>query len=407
MATITRVTLTCDLCGDGADVTTWTFGLDDKTYEIDLCLEDGKALVGVTTGYIAKARKMIPRPGRRPTRRQRSAGTFTRPATAASSDGARGPRVKVSGRGRVTGSPRGTAQTSRPQQQAATADGGRATGTGSESPSKASHPQNTEVTLTGAAEAAGAGQHKGIYVYGILPDDIEMAADVPGVGEHPGLLRDVRFGGLAALISDVDLSGQLGSPGDLRTYREILDATATEVPVVPLRFGTVLISEDAVARELLAAYHDEFAAALERLEGRAEFQVTGRYARDAVISEVVSQKTHARRLREVIEDKNPDTARPARIEFDRLMNEVITAWRAHDTRTLRHVMERLCVASVARHLADDLDAVHVAFLIGADSEREAEQAIKALARKWDGRIDLKLTGPMAAYDFAGTAQPED
>lgn len=46
----------------------------------------------------------------------------------------------------------------------------------------------------------------------------------------------------------------------VRTYREILDATAAEVPVLPLSFGTILASEDAVAEDLLTARHDEFTA---------------------------------------------------------------------------------------------------------------------------------------------------
>src|SRR5262249_19063813 len=121
---------------------------------------------------------------------------------------------KVSGRGRVTGSTR------EKREKAKTRRSGR----------------------QAAAGAAGVPQHKGIYVYGILPADIEVAAGVPGVGEHPGLLRDVRFDGLAALISEVGSSGPLGSPDDLRTHREILDATAAEVPVLPLPFGTILAS---------------------------------------------------------------------------------------------------------------------------------------------------------------------
>jgi hypothetical protein len=286
MATVTRVTLTCDLCGDAGDVTTWTFGLDGKAYEIDLCRKDGTALDRVAARYIPKARKVSARPGHRQARRQR--------------------------RGRATGS-----------------------------------------------------KQKGIYVYGILPDDIEVTGDTPGVGEHPGLLRDIRFDGLAALVSDVDMSGPLGSPEDLRTHREILDATAAEVPVVPLPFGTMLASEDEVAQELLAARHDEFTAALERLEGRAEFQITGRYVKDAV-----------------------------------------AAWREQDTRALRDAMAGVCVASVAREPAGELDAVNVAFLVDINEERTVERVTQALAREWEGRIDLQLLGPMAAYDFTGPAQPE-
>jgi Gas vesicle synthesis protein GvpL/GvpF len=249
-------------------------------------------------------------------------------------------------------------------------------------------------------------QQKGIYVYGILPDDIEVTGDTPGVGEHPGLLRDVRFDGLVALISDVDISGRLGSPEDLRAYREILDATAAEVPLVPLSFGTILTSEDAVAEELLAARHDEFTAALERLEGRAEFQVKGRYVKGALLERALSQNNRAARLHHAAEGNNPEAARTARIELDQLISEAVTAWREQDTRALRHVMERVCVASVAREPAGEMDAVNVAFLVDVNEERTVERVIEALAREWEGRIDLQVLGPMAAYDFTGPAQPE-
>jgi hypothetical protein len=305
------------MCGNAKDVETRTFGLDGKAYEIDLCQKDGNALGRVASGYIAKARKVTAKPGRRHGRRQRGGRPRVRAATSASGDGAK-------------------------------------------------------------ARAAGVQQQKGIYVYGILPADIEVAAGMPGVGEHPGLLRAVRSDGLAALISEVDLSGPPGSPEDLRTYREILDDTAVEVPVLPLRFGTILASEDAVARELLLAHHDEFTAALDQLEGRAEFQVKGRYIKDAVPAEVSSEDKHG----------------------------ATTARREQDTRSLRQAVEKVCVASIAREPADDLDAVNVALLVAADREREVERVIEDLAREWEGRIDLQLLGPMAAYDFAGTAQPE-
>ena len=350
MATVTQAQLTCDVCGDTNDVKTRTFGLDGTAYEIDLCRKDGNALGKVAARYIAKARKVTAkRRRRRHNRRPRS-----RTASAASGDGT----------------------------------GARAAG--SKQATKASRSR----------------RQKGIYVYGILPADIEVAGDIPGVGEHPGLLRDVRCDGLAALISEVDPSGRLGSPDDVRTYREILDATAEEVPVLPLRFGTVLASEDAVAKDLLAAHHDEFAAALDRLEGRTQFQVMGRYVEDAILGEVFSQDKQAAELQEAIHGQDPDAARDARTELGQFLSQAVKARRPEDTRTLMQAMERLCVASVAREPAYELDAVHVAFLVAVDHGPEVERVIEDLAHEWEGRIDVQLLGPMAAYDFTGTAQPE-
>ena len=315
MATVTQAQLTCDVCGDTKNIKTRTFELDGKAYVIDLCRKDGNALDRVAARYTSKARKVTAKRGSR----------------------------------RRGGKRRARAKTSRSQ------------------------PQNAKGSSTTAARAAGGQQQKGIFVYGILPADIEVAAGTPGIGKHPGLLRDIRCDGLAALISEVDTSGQLGSPDDLQAHREILDATAAEVPVLPLRFGTVLASEDAVVKDLLAAHHDEFTAALDQLEGRTEFQVKGRYVKDAV------------------PDEGPDEGRARREE---------------DTRALKQAMEGLCVASVAREPANELDAVHIAFLVPVDQEPEVERAIEDLAREWEGRIDVQLLGPMAAYDFAETAQPE-
>ncbi len=164
--------------------------------------------------------------------------------------------------------------------------------------------------------------------------------------------------------------------------------------------GPLIVAAD------LAARHDEFTAALDQLEGRTEFQVRGCYVEDAVLGEVLSQNKQAAGLREAIQGKDPDAARNARIELGRLLNRAVKARRDEDARALMQAMERLCVASVAREPAGELDAVHVAFLVAADQEPEVERVIEDLAHEWEGRIDVQLLGPMAAYDFAGTAQPE-
>ncbi|MBO0814185.1 MAG: GvpL/GvpF family gas vesicle protein [Actinobacteria bacterium] len=224
-----------------------------------------------------------------------------------------------------------------------------------------SRPQKAKAASRQAAKASGTQREKGVYVYGILPADIELAGEMPGVGEHPGPLGVVRADGLAALISEVGRPGRLRSPEDLRTYREILDSTAIEVPVLPLRFGTVLTGAEAVAGELLAPRHDEFAAALEQLEGRAEFLVKRRY-----------------------------------------IGEAATAEREEDTQALQQAMDGVCVASVVREPAHERDAVHVAFLVAVEEEDEVERVIEDLAREWGGRIEVQLLGPMAAYDFVKT-----
>jgi hypothetical protein len=97
MATLTQVTLTCDVCGKAKDVQTRTMGLDGKTYEIDLCPKDGKALSKAAAEYVSNARTTTTRPAPRVNgHRARS-----RTDTAAVRDWARASGMTISDRGRV------------------------------------------------------------------------------------------------------------------------------------------------------------------------------------------------------------------------------------------------------------------------------------------------------------------
>lgn len=97
MATLTQVTLTCDVCGKAKDVQTHTIGLDGKTYEIDLCPKDGKALTKTAAGYVSSARRITTRR----TPHENGHPLRSRAETAAIRDWARASGMKISDRGRV------------------------------------------------------------------------------------------------------------------------------------------------------------------------------------------------------------------------------------------------------------------------------------------------------------------
>jgi hypothetical protein len=241
----------------------------------------------------------------------------------------------------------------------------------------------------------------GTYVYGMVPGDVELKSGVRGVGNPPGEIRLVRSGDLAALVSVVDITKPLGTPEDLQAHEEILDSVVTESPVLPLRFGAVLANEDAVAKELLEANHDEFAAALQQLEGCAEYVVRGRYVESAILEEILSGNPTAARLGNRIRGADPDATRELRMQLGEIINNAVADKRKADTRLLVSAMKDHCAASVVRAATNELDAVYVAFLVETGKTGELEQAVTDLADRWPGRVELSIMGPMAPYDFVG------
>jgi hypothetical protein len=245
-------------------------------------------------------------------------------------------------------------------------------------------------------------QQTGYYVYGILPGDVELVEDIRGVRDQE--VRLVQIDELAALVSEVDLVGPIGTPEDLQVHQRLLDLVASVAPVLPLRFGAVLNSEDAVRTELLEAHQDEFTAALQELEGRAEFIVRGRYDESAILKEILSQDSEAADLREQIRGKDADATRRERMQLGEIISNAITARRDEDTRLLLSRMSDHSVASIVREPSHELDAVNVAFLLEDDQEDELNQVVEELGEDWGKQVELSVLGPIAPYDFVNASQ---
>jgi hypothetical protein len=243
----------------------------------------------------------------------------------------------------------------------------------------------------------------GVYVYGILPGDIELESQATGVGDPPSPVRLLKYRDIAALVSDVDVATPLGTPQDLVAHEDLLDASAAEAPLLPMKFGAVMASEDVVTAELLEPHYDGFRAALRQLEGYAEYVVEGRYVETAILAEVLRENPATADLAVQVTsaDAGPSQDRQARL--NEMISQAIAVKREQDTRVLGDALAAQVSASVARPATHALDAVHAAFLIEAHAGERLELALTKLAADWAGRVKLQLTGPVAAYDFAGGA----
>lgn len=238
-----------------------------------------------------------------------------------------------------------------------------------------------------------------IYVYGIVPADVRIDKGTKGVGDPPGDVSVIEHGDLAALVSPLKTDRSLGTPDDLQAHADLLDAAASEVPVLPLRFGAVLAGANAVRDELLAAHHDEFRAALDELDGKAEYVIKGRYESSAVLAEILESNEQAARLREQIRGKPEDATRQERIALGEVISNDIDARRNADTQRVVELLSERGIAVSVRQPTHDDDAVHVACLAETERQADLEQLAGDLAGQWSGRVTLRLLGPLAAYDF--------
>ncbi|MEU9509006.1 GvpL/GvpF family gas vesicle protein [Micromonospora sp. NPDC048170] len=246
-------------------------------------------------------------------------------------------------------------------------------------------------------------EETGLFIYGIVPADVEPTPDAVGVGDPPGEVTVVRHGELAALVSGMSLTEPIGRPADLTAYQELVDGTAAVAPVLPVRFGTVVTGPDGAA-DLLSAHHDRFAAALDEFEGRIQYTVHGRYDEANLIAAVLADDPAAAGLADQVRGQPEAATRPQRIRLGEIISQAVELRREAENRQLVDALGPLVVASATRPPSNELDAANAAFLVGQDREDEFVAAVEEYAEQRRELIRMRLLGPLAPYDFVSAHQ---
>jgi hypothetical protein len=243
----------------------------------------------------------------------------------------------------------------------------------------------------------------GSYVYGILhsgqriPDDIDPVPPGAEGAEHG--LGLVSSGPLAAVVSDISTDRPLGRREDLLAHERVLNAIAAQVPVLPMRFGAVVSDDDAVREELLDPHHEYFVRALEEIADYVQFSLRGDYEEDAVLTRIVEENPAISDLRERIHGVDEDASYYDRIKLGEAVSQAMDTLRENDANAVLDALERYARATVVKEVGGDSGAVHVAFLVPRDHRTDFERAVDDLGDAWSGRVDLRLFGPTACFDF--------
>jgi Gas vesicle synthesis protein GvpL/GvpF len=247
-------------------------------------------------------------------------------------------------------------------------------------------------------------QTTGSFVYGIVPGDVQPTPDARGIGDPPAGVTVVRHRDVAALVSEVELDQTIGRPADLVGYQRLLDGASAVAPVLPVQFGAVLTGPEAV-EQVLATYHDDFAAALAELEGRVEYLVRGRYVEEVLLGEVLAENAEAAELRAQIRGRPAEETVDLRIRIGEIVNQVVEAKRDADSQRMLDALAPIATQAAVRPATHEQDAANVAFLVESARQEEFRDALERLAGDWAGRVSLRLLGPLAPYDFTAPLWP--
>jgi hypothetical protein len=239
----------------------------------------------------------------------------------------------------------------------------------------------------------------GCYVYAVAEAGISLPDDLTGVDGAP--VRSVTCGGVAAVVADVAVDRPPGRRAELVAHSEVVDKLAASASVVPARFGSLMIDDTSVVEDLLKPGHDAFLDQLEQLRGRAQFNLRAGYREDVALAEVVQANPDIAELRRRTRNLPPDEGYGERVRLGELVSRAIEEKQAFDADVLLDSVLPFAAAHVVRGGGGLDHVVDVALLVDDERREDFEQHLEGLAESVHERIALRLTGPMAAYDFVG------
>jgi hypothetical protein len=252
--------------------------------------------------------------------------------------------------------------------------------------------------VQGAAEGQGTA---GVYVYGIVRAGMSLDAVDRGQDGGPEV-RLVEGGDLAALVSD---SPEEATRELVLAHGRVLAAALESSSVVPLRFGMVATTEDAVRDEILEGHHDELASLLERFEGLVQMTLKVYYHEDAVIAEILAADPEAARLLEALQGQPEDLTHKQRVALGERLNARIEKRRVADGEEILEPLKPLGEANSLEPPDDELMVAHVVLLLKQDRVPEFESTVESLAEERADLMRFRLLGPMPAYNFIDFEEP--
>ncbi|MEU9007599.1 GvpL/GvpF family gas vesicle protein [Streptomyces sp. NPDC048551] len=235
-----------------------------------------------------------------------------------------------------------------------------------------------------------------LYVYAITGKDHPRHPDgLTGVGAHPSAVRTITEGPLTAVVSDVAEEIR-PKRRDLQIHQEIQEHLMAGAVVLPLQFGYVADSDQSV-RQALEENAAAYLAALERLDGCAEYHVrASQRDEEQLLRDVLEESAEARELNDRIRagDQNP--------QLPLALGEIV----AHDVQERQEALAAGLVQALTAYAREHTvhppaypDFLNLSLLVPHEKKDDFLTAHKGLTDQVEDGVDVRVTGPLPPYSF--------
>jgi hypothetical protein len=239
--------------------------------------------------------------------------------------------------------------------------------------------------------------NEGKYVYCVIEERASKAFGKIGIGGRGDEVYTIHHGNLAAVVSDTPLVVYDPTRENALRHEQVNETVMNDYTVIPMSFGTVFKRTDDVI-EFLKGTADALMDVLQKMRDKIELGLKVNWDRDAIMREIEQENEEIRRLKEEI-NRTSSSTYFARMQLGRLVEQAITNQADEFVSEVYDHLRDTAVASRAGKPIGDKMIMNAAFLVEREKANEFDLRVQDIARKYEGRLAFRYTGPWPPYNF--------
>jgi hypothetical protein len=244
----------------------------------------------------------------------------------------------------------------------------------------------------------------GVYLYCIgstedFTDEAVAKLSVATVDGSDAGFRVVTSEQLAAIVSDTSTREFDIERGPLMAHHHALEAAMSIGDILPVSYGTVADTDEAIVTGLLNPQRDQLLENLAYVRGRVELALRVMWDQDVLFQEIVDASEEIRALRDSIAGVPEDQSFSERIQLGELTSAALEYKREYERDQILQVLTPLAVDAEVKPSNSELLILNGSFLVEREREAEFDEAVQRIAGPREGRMTFRYLGPLPPANF--------
>ena len=245
---------------------------------------------------------------------------------------------------------------------------------------------------------------KGKYIYGVIKTEKPASFGKIGIGSPASEVATVMLNNLAAIVSDSPWKvyksvAKEETVKDLVTHQFVIEKVMEKFTIVPVKFGTMLESEDEVSNFLEKGYF-LLRNMLRQMEGKIELDIVASWKLPQAAASLYRRSSLIKRKQAEIVAKGDKATLEDKVALGKLVERALNSQKARLRKLIAETLKRETVDVCSHELINENMVFNAAFLVEKQNEEFFNKSVNLLDQKLEDTLNFRLVGPLPPYSFA-------